>query len=100
MPIDLGCIDIPVIFIASKDDHIAPWKGVYDGVKLFKSSKSFILSGSGHVAGMINPPSDHKYHYWINNETPDTAGRVAQECPATHGKLVANLETVVRSKPP
>ncbi len=65
-PIDLGNIDIDSFFLATSDDHIAPWKSVYDSMKLLGGTKKFCLAGSGHVAGVINPPINDKYYYNIN----------------------------------
>jgi polyhydroxyalkanoate synthase len=66
VPIDLGMIETPSIFIATKDDHIAPWKTVYRGARRLKGPTQFILGASGHTAGIVNPPAKKKYSYWIN----------------------------------
>src|SRR5687767_606219 len=52
-PIDLGHIEIPLYFISTVDDHIAPWKACYRGSRLFKSPVRFVLGGSGHIAGIV-----------------------------------------------
>jgi len=73
-PIDLGRVDAPLYFISTIEDHIAPWKSCYSGARLFKSPVRFVLGGSGHIAGIINPPSANKYGYWTNDKlaaTPD-----------------------------
>lgn len=73
-PIDISAIDIPVCFISTEKDHIAPWKTTYIGFSKMKSpSKNFILGGSGHIAGIINPPSKEKYGYYMNTQTPNDA---------------------------
>ena len=66
--IDLGQITIPITMIAAESDHIAPWKSVYSGLKYFGGDTRFILAGSGHIAGIINPPRQdrQKYGYWDN----------------------------------
>jgi polyhydroxyalkanoate synthase subunit PhaC len=66
-PIDLGNVDIPLYFISTVEDHIAPWKSCYAGARLFKGPVRFVLGGSGHIAGIINPPSANKYGYWTND---------------------------------
>jgi polyhydroxyalkanoate synthase len=66
IPINLGNIDIDSFFIATSEDHISPWKSVYDSMKLLGGKKSFCLAGSGHVAGIINSPNMNKYHFFIN----------------------------------
>ncbi|MFZ2628657.1 MAG: class I poly(R)-hydroxyalkanoic acid synthase [Rugosibacter sp.] len=63
-PIDLSKIKTPSYFISAIDDHIAPWKGVYLGARLFSGPVRFVLGGSGHIAGIINPPAANKYGYW------------------------------------
>ena len=74
VPIDLSKISVPTYFVSAIEDHIAPWKTTYAGPQLVSGKSRFVLSGSGHIAGMINPPSAHKYGYWTNDklaETPD-----------------------------
>ncbi|MEK6593243.1 MAG: class I poly(R)-hydroxyalkanoic acid synthase, partial [Pseudomonadota bacterium] len=66
VPIDVAQIDTPAYFISTVEDHIAPWKSTYAGAKLFKGAVRFVLGGSGHIAGIINPPAANKYGYWVN----------------------------------
>jgi polyhydroxyalkanoate synthase len=67
--IDLSQIDTPTYFLATENDHIVPWKDSYRSLQLFKNSKKrFVLGGSGHVAGVINPPINQKYKYFTNDE--------------------------------
>ncbi len=63
-PIDLKSIKVPVYNLATREDHIAPAKSVLLGSKLFGGPVRFVLSGSGHIAGVINPPDKNKYQYW------------------------------------
>jgi polyhydroxyalkanoate synthase len=72
-PIDLSKIDIPAYFISTIEDHIAPWKTTYLGAQLLKGPVRFTLGGSGHIAGIVNPPSANKYWYWTNDKLRDTA---------------------------
>ena len=81
-PIDLSKVKVPLYFISTIEDHIAPWKSCYAGAQLFKSPVRFVLGGSGHIAGIINPPSANKYGYWLN-EAP-AAGPDAWLEAATH----------------
>jgi len=61
-------VTVPVCAIACETDHIAAWRASFDGVKQFGSrSKTFILSESGHIAGIVNPPAKHKYGYYTND---------------------------------
>jgi polyhydroxyalkanoate synthase subunit PhaC len=74
VPIDVSKINVPTYFVSAIEDHIAPWTTTYAGPQLVSGKSRFVLSGSGHIAGMINPPSAHKYCYWTNDklaETPD-----------------------------
>jgi polyhydroxyalkanoate synthase len=73
VPIDLSKVKVPSYFISTVEDHIAPWKTTYKGAKYFKSPVRFVLGGSGHIAGIVNPPAAKKYHYWTNDSLPETA---------------------------
>ncbi len=64
--IDVGRVKTPVYMIATKDDHIAPWRSCYGGVTSFSGPKRFVLGASGHIAGIVNPPVKNKYCYWTN----------------------------------
>jgi len=66
VPIDLSKVKIPSYFISTVEDHIAPWRGTYLGAGALGSPVRFVLGGSGHIAGIINPPSAQKYGYWTN----------------------------------
>ena len=62
-------VSVPVCAIACETDHIAPWKASYAGFQQMGSKdKTFILSESGHIAGIVNPPSKNKYGHWTNPE--------------------------------
>jgi polyhydroxyalkanoate synthase len=73
IPINLKSITTPLYMISMKKDHLVPWKATFDGIKLFSSNVRFVLGGSGHVAGVINPPSRSKYSYWTNEKDATTA---------------------------
>lgn len=66
VPVDLRTIDIPMFIMAAADDHIAPWRAVFPLTTTVKGVTEFILSGSGHVAGVFNHPDKNKYHFWQN----------------------------------
>lgn len=71
-PIDLSKIDVPFFVLATKEDHIAPWTSVYPTTQLVNGDIKFVLGGSGHIAGVINPPSERpKYGYWTRDDYPD-----------------------------
>ncbi len=68
VPIDIRKIKIPTYFISTAEDHIAPWKSVYKGARVLSGPVRFVLGGSGHIAGIVNPPAANKYCYWTNDE--------------------------------
>ncbi|MFB4205445.1 Poly(3-hydroxyalkanoate) polymerase subunit PhaC [wastewater metagenome] len=70
VPIDVSSVDVPAFFISTRDDHIAPWKATYQGARLLGGSTKFVLGGSGHIAGIVNPPEKNKYGYWTNRNMP------------------------------
>jgi polyhydroxyalkanoate synthase len=69
-PINLTDIKTPTFILATKEDHIAPWKSSYAATQLYKGPVKFCLSGSGHIAGVVNPPDANKYGYWTNPKLP------------------------------
>ena len=61
-------IDVPLIAIGCETDHIAPWKDSYRGVRMMGSAdKTFVMTQSGHIAGIVNPPSKGKYGHYTND---------------------------------
>ena len=72
LPIDLRKIVIPAYFVSTLEDHIAPWKSTYKGARLLCGPTRFVLGGSGHIAGIVNPPSAKKYGYWTGSELPES----------------------------
>jgi polyhydroxyalkanoate synthase len=71
--LDLKSVKTPIYAMASREDHIAPYRSVYRGTQLFGGPVTFTLSGSGHIAGVINAPAAAKYQTWTNAELPHTA---------------------------
>lgn len=65
--INLGEIEVPSFFLSARQDHIAKWKTTYKGALVHGGDVHFVLSGSGHIAGVINPPYKEKYGYWTND---------------------------------
>lgn len=70
VPIDLAKVTIPIYLQAAKEDHIAPYPSVFKSTGLYSGPVRFMLAGSGHIAGVINPPAAEKYNHWINEEQP------------------------------
>jgi len=88
--LDLSNVTIPVYQMAARDDHIAPAASVFKGAKLFGGDVLFVLAGSGHIAGVINPPAKLKYQYWTG---PEKAGDLAawlEEAEKHHGSWWTN----------
>jgi polyhydroxyalkanoate synthase len=73
VPIDLRSIRVPSFLLSTRDDHIAPWKSTYAATQIYKGPVTFVLSGSGHIAGIVNPPDAQKYGYWTNDALPPNA---------------------------
>jgi polyhydroxyalkanoate synthase len=71
--VDLGKIQAPVFVYGSREDHIVPWTAAYRSVPLFKGKRTFVLGASGHIAGVINPPSKGKRSHWTNDKLPESA---------------------------
>jgi len=71
--IDLSKVNVPTYFVSAIEDHIAPWKTTYEGPRILGGKSRFVLSGSGHIAGMVNPPAANKYGFWTNTTLADDA---------------------------
>lgn len=75
VPIDLGQVRQPAFFVSTRDDHIAPWRSTFRGSRLLGGPVRFVLGGSGHIAGIVNPADSTKYGYWTSTSRsadPDT----------------------------
>jgi polyhydroxyalkanoate synthase subunit PhaC len=68
MPIDLSKVKVPLYVLASREDHIVPWKSAYGSRDLIGKDARFVLAASGHVAGVINPPARNKRSHWLNDQ--------------------------------
>jgi polyhydroxyalkanoate synthase subunit PhaC len=63
-PVHLGDIKIPTYSLATREDHIAPASSIFTGMQMFGGDVRFVVAGSGHIAGVINPVTKPKYQYW------------------------------------
>ncbi|HKO89434.1 MAG TPA: class I poly(R)-hydroxyalkanoic acid synthase [Burkholderiales bacterium] len=72
-PLDLSLIDIPTYMVGTREDHIVPWTTAYRSNEFLSSPRRFVLGASGHIAGIINPPSANKRSFWTNEQLPPTA---------------------------
>ncbi|MGV8937084.1 MAG: PHA/PHB synthase family protein [Allorhizobium sp.] len=64
--LSLKDVTVPIYNLATREDHIAPAQSVFEGSSAFGGPVKYVLSGSGHIAGVVNPPDKHKYQYWTN----------------------------------
>ena len=71
-PIDIDKVTTPAYIQAGREDHIAPPESVWKIMDHFAGPKRFVLAGSGHIAGVVNPPAAQKYQYWVSETDPDT----------------------------
>jgi polyhydroxyalkanoate synthase len=70
VPVDLGRVDLPAYVLATREDHIVPWRTAYASARLLGGRIEFVLSASGHIAGVINPASKNRRNYWLNPGRP------------------------------
>jgi polyhydroxyalkanoate synthase len=106
--LSLHDIKIPIYNLAAREDHIAPAKSVYIGSKLFGGEVTYVMSGSGHIAGVVNPPDKVKYQYWtdpsLDGEFEDWTKR-AKETPGSwwphwHGWILEHHSKTVPARRP
>ena len=69
--IDLARVTVPACIVASRDDHIVPWRSAYRSTHLLGGDVTFVLGASGHIAGVVNPPDKNRRGYWTNPLLPD-----------------------------
>jgi len=72
--VDFGSIDRPLFVVATREDHIVPWRSAYRSIHLFGGKeKTFVLGASGHIAGIVNPPEKKRRSYWLFESHPQDA---------------------------
>ena len=69
--VDLARVRVPAYWLATREDHIVPWTSAYASSRLLAGTIEFVLGGSGHVAGIVNPPAAGRREYWVNSELPE-----------------------------
>jgi poly[(R)-3-hydroxyalkanoate] polymerase subunit PhaC len=85
-PVDLGAVDIDTYFVAGVSDHIVPWESAYKGALLFGGEKRFVLSRSGHIQALVNPPSpDSRSSFRVADDLPGTPEEFAAGAPQLPG---------------
>lgn len=83
--IDLSTIEVPAYFLSTKEDHIAPWIATFKGSRLLNGPVRFVLGGSGHIAGVINPADSGKYGYWSSTSRIEDPDRWLEEATRNEG---------------
>jgi polyhydroxyalkanoate synthase len=73
VPIDLGAVRVPTYVLATREDHIVPWRGAYQTTQLLGGESRFVLGASGHIAGVINPAAKNRRSFWSNPQLPAAA---------------------------
>jgi len=85
VPVDLRKIRTPTYILSTREDHIAPWRSTYAATQIYGGDTVFVLAGSGHVGGVINPVTSKKYGYWANPSLPSAAEEWLAEADHTPG---------------
>jgi polyhydroxyalkanoate synthase len=73
VPLEIGAIRADAYVLATRDDHIVPWKTAYSSARLLGGHTEFVLGASGHVAGIVNPPAKNRRNFWVNAELASDA---------------------------
>lgn len=97
-PIDLRDIKTPAYMLSTLEDHIAPWKSTYAATQLFSGPVKFVLSASGHIAGVVNPPAASKYCYWTYNRTPKDPQAWLEKATQTSGSWWTDWQSWIARK--
>ena len=88
-PVDLGAVDIDTYFVAGASDHIVPWESAYTGALLFAGNKRFVLSRSGHIQALVNPPgregAESRSSFRATDDLPAAPEEFAATAPQTPG---------------
>ncbi len=95
--LDLRKIKVPTYIMATREDHIAPWKSAYVATQLYSGPKRFVLAASGHIAGVVNPPAAKKYCHWINDKTPKDADEWLAKATQHEGSWWSDWNTWVKA---
>lgn len=85
VPIDLATVSTPAYIQGGKEDHIAPARSAYKLTRHFTGELRYVLAGSGHIAGVVNPPSASKYQYWTSDTLPATFDEFVSTAKETKG---------------
>jgi polyhydroxyalkanoate synthase len=88
-PVDLQRVDLDTYFVAGLTDHIVPWESAYNGARLFGGNRRFVLSSSGHIQALVNPPpaegAESRTSYRVADELPESAEQFLAQAPRLSG---------------
>ncbi|MEO1701899.1 MAG: class I poly(R)-hydroxyalkanoic acid synthase [Pseudomonadota bacterium] len=96
-PISLKDVTIPIYNLAAKEDHIAPALSVFEGSKCFGGDVTYVLGGSGHIAGVVNPPAKNKYQFWTGGPVKGTFEEWFEQAIETPGSWWPHWHEWIRS---
>lgn len=99
-PIDLRLVTTPCYIQAGRDDHIAPAESVWQVMHQFRGPRRFVLAGSGHIAGVVNPPAAGKYQYWTNPDPVETLSDFIAGATETKGSWWPDWIMWIRNQDP
>jgi polyhydroxyalkanoate synthase len=86
VPVDLGKVNVPVFVLATREDHIVPWRSAYRTLGLLGGvDKTFVLGASGHIAGVVNPASKNRRSYWTSPHCPSEPEAFLQNATENRG---------------
>ena len=92
--LDLKQVSVPIYNLATREDHIAPAKSVFAGSQCFGGEVSYVMAGSGHIAGVINPPEAQKYQFWTGGPPTGQFENWVRHATEDAGFMVAALGQV------
>jgi len=92
--VDLGAVDLDTYFVAGASDHIVPWESAYNGALLFGGERRFVLSRSGHIQALVNPPSpDSRSSFRVTEELPGGPDEFLAGAPQLPGSWWGDWDT-------
>ncbi|WP_018687991.1 PHA/PHB synthase family protein [Ahrensia kielensis] len=96
--VDLSKVTIPIYNLAAKEDHIAPALSVFEGSKFFGGDVTYVMGGSGHIAGVVNPPAKKKYQFWTGGKVEGDFAKWVDKAEETAGSWWDHWNTWIRTQ--
>jgi polyhydroxyalkanoate synthase len=96
-PVSLADVKIPIYNLAAKEDHIAPALSVFEGSKCFGGDVTYVMGGSGHIAGVINPPARKKYQFWSGPKVAGDFSKWIEQAAVTEGSWWPHWQAWIES---